>query len=312
MSVVGPVMMFMQPAAQDFEADQSGYSVYMMQDASTFSDPASQLLYELAPDTGRPRKSSRAVRHSQGLWTPNAEAHGAPVSSGPSKAFDIKNPKTGKTIVREDLLDGKAVHEVLTPAFKAKWAAAAKVVAARMKSARWCADHSTFSALNVDGIRPPKSARAAGAAQVDPASSRQQAPSAAASRPAGVVEKKGVEGQEGSALFASFLDQRALSSGKISAKAAANIAALSLEACTMRAPRASHAPATKCSGESPQEEALDGSPGEDESYKKAGDASPLLGSIFQGKKKKKAAEGAASPTAAGAPSAKTAPQLLGW
>jgi len=43
----------------------------------------------------------------------------------------------------------------LSPAQKARWQAAAKAVTQKMRGVRYSADHSTFSALNVDGIAMP-------------------------------------------------------------------------------------------------------------------------------------------------------------
>jgi len=87
-------------------------------------------------------------------WAPTVCDRGLKVpSSVSSKALTIRNPKTGEVIGPD-----KPRNKVgaLTLAAKAKWQEeAAKVLARRAGSIKWCADHSTFSALNIEGVVSP-------------------------------------------------------------------------------------------------------------------------------------------------------------
>mmetsp|Transcript_146827 Transcript_146827/g.366153 ORF Transcript_146827/g.366153 Transcript_146827/m.366153 type:complete len:756 (-) Transcript_146827:450-2717(-) len=80
-----------------------------------------------------------------------------------NKALAIRNPKTGEVIT------GDACHNtILSRATRAKWRAAAPLVCSRMRRCQqhWRPDHSTFTALNVDGLRRPVPGGSMVAAQV--------------------------------------------------------------------------------------------------------------------------------------------------
>jgi len=214
---VGPVMLFMQPGPQDHQAEQ-GYALCMMQEGGSYADVGVNVPYVMVADGQSPEH-----------WVHHA-VDGSAIAGGSttSKAFDIKNPKTGKKLDREDLLDKGGVQGgVLSPAFKAKWAAAAKVVASRMRSHRWCADHSTFSALNVDGICHPRPGRGLGHRR--PVAQWRHGADAAREVP---QQKLPPAAEAAEAPAPSLKDFRIPQGEKVSAKTAANIAALSLESCT--------------------------------------------------------------------------------
>uniref|UniRef100_A0A7S4RVD5 MIF4G domain-containing protein n=1 Tax=Alexandrium monilatum TaxID=311494 RepID=A0A7S4RVD5_9DINO len=177
---------------------------------------------------------------------PARAANGALRSgSGASKAIAIRNPKTGEVIAGR-APPGKADA---SPARTAgpqnpKWLAAARAVAKELRARRWFADHSTFSALNVDG--PGRHARcSAGMAAPPvlrdsrwPGAARPSAPLAGGggSVPAPAVPRapcaRAPPAQQDTARAAraEALLGRAISrSNRLPAAAAATLAALSLE-----------------------------------------------------------------------------------
>lgn len=191
-----------------------------------------------------------------GEWgMPQMKAQSVPNAS---RALAIRNPKTGEVIggskvldeashsqrlrkmkidsAKQALLGGTSLESVLA---KAKGFAAAKVVAKRVGAARWCADHSTFSALNIDGnldgaLRGrggPLRGDLPQAAQAKPTPTvSKSTPSAAGDISAGLLAQKG----QGGPLPLLPLTAK---STTIGAKAAATLAALSLEPGSSPAPR---------------------------------------------------------------------------
>lgn len=88
-------------------------------------------------------------------WLPST-----PVLPTKSKALAIRNPKTGEVIAAPVEQQSKA-RNALTAFAKTEWAATAEMICKRMRAQKLRPDHSTFSALNVDGLRkaPPKTLR---------------------------------------------------------------------------------------------------------------------------------------------------------
>jgi len=161
-------------------------------------------------------------------WAPKVADGSITVpSSGGSKALTIRNPKTGEVIGPE-----KPTNNIgaLTLAAKAKWQQeAAKVLARRAGSIKWCADHSTFSALNIDSVMAPAGKSTMNRSIID----------GVLKKP--VHEKRGDEGivlmsrgkafEQGvvSAKGALLLNRKLRQGKKVSATTAATLAALSLE-----------------------------------------------------------------------------------
>mmetsp|Transcript_65035 Transcript_65035/g.209521 ORF Transcript_65035/g.209521 Transcript_65035/m.209521 type:complete len:833 (-) Transcript_65035:126-2624(-) len=266
MAQAGPVMLFvpqgpMEHTVTDFGSEPSGYAMCMMQEPGHFDlqDQNRHVFMAMAPDdcpSHSPTTGSACT--SVGEWTPPAKADGSVGACGStSKALAIRNPKTGEVIARTALL-GKSSASTggLSAIQKTKWQAAAKVVASRLRGARWCADHSTFSALNVDGLRRDPSGapgrgsqQGAGYRQPRAAAHHGSQATAKLSDPVLplVTEKAGGKSPDPasqSAKAAAFLNRSIGRSEKIPAAAAATLAALSLEAGTGRHERRSAVPAT--------------------------------------------------------------------
>eukprot|EP00404_Azadinium_spinosum_P019549 CAMPEP_0180503368 /NCGR_PEP_ID=MMETSP1036_2-20121128/46000_1 /TAXON_ID=632150 /ORGANISM="Azadinium spinosum, Strain 3D9" /LENGTH=379 /DNA_ID=CAMNT_0022512401 /DNA_START=170 /DNA_END=1305 /DNA_ORIENTATION=+ len=196
-------------------------------------EPSRHLYMTLAPDECSPCVPRGVTCSPMSEWTMPVKAGGEGVAAGgaASKALAIRNPKTGEVIARKALL-GKteqAKAALLSKDAKLKWQAAAKV----LRQSRWCADHSTFSALNVDGLRRPNSEL--GASYQTPRDAARLA-RVQAKHGMGSMDpaksKRGTNAWVASARAAMTLERNAAGMGpgeKIPRAAAATLAALSLE-----------------------------------------------------------------------------------
>lgn len=155
-------------------------------------------LFVVDPSDGRSPQSMRASAAPFLPSTPEGSVVNVCITNVSSRAFGIKDPKTGEVITRSALLEKAGELPSgprcgnggsgggMTAVQKAKWQAAAGVVTRYMRQGRWSADHSTFSALNVDEVRlssggaPRQGQQKASAAAVAGRQSLLEAPASAA------------------------------------------------------------------------------------------------------------------------------------
>lgn len=145
MALVNPGMMCM---AQDFQPEVVGYG-YVLVDMSGTEHclPAYSLDYGVTVPME---------------WVPSV-VPGMQACPGAtySKALTIRDPKTGEIVT----LNSSPAPQTEKPAAetklseKEKWMLAAESVAKRMRAVRLKADRSTFSALNLDGVRDLKASK---------------------------------------------------------------------------------------------------------------------------------------------------------